>query len=126
MSGSLQSSGPIRGGPTSTAATFAMREARPPLTMETRSVSNGAVGVLGLWRWHRSSHRDRGGVLLCMATAVVHLYSTSLYFGGEILEVDRTPSPGSRRDDRGCDNHRGREFDEERNEDARPGGEVDP
>ena len=54
--------------------------------MESLSVLNGAVGALGLWLWHRSRHADRRGVLLCMATAVVHLYSTALYFGGEILE----------------------------------------
>lgn len=53
------------------------------LTMEILSVTNGVVGVLGLSLWLRS--RDARGVLLCMATAVVHLYSTSLYFGSEIL-----------------------------------------
>jgi hypothetical protein len=56
------------------------------LTMEALSVLNGVVGVVGLSIWHRSRHTDRRGVLLCMATAVVHLYSTSLYFGGEILD----------------------------------------
>jgi hypothetical protein len=56
------------------------------LMMETLSVLNGAVGVVGLSLWYRSRYTDRRGVLLCMATAVVHLYSTSLYFGGEILE----------------------------------------
>ena len=55
------------------------------LTMEILSVLNGVIGVVGLTLWHRSRHRDPRGVLLCMATAVVHLYSTSLYFGGEIL-----------------------------------------
>jgi len=56
------------------------------LTMEALSVTNGLVGVTGLVLWHRSNHTDRRGVLLCMATAVVHLYSTSLYFGGEIMD----------------------------------------
>jgi len=56
------------------------------LTMEILSVTNGAVGVLGLTLWLRSGRRDRRGVLLCMATAVVHLYSASLYFGAELLE----------------------------------------
>lgn len=61
-------------------------EASPTLlTMEALSVANGCVGALGLWLWLRSSRTDRRGVLLCMATAVVHLYSTSLYFGSEIL-----------------------------------------
>ncbi len=56
------------------------------LAMEALSVLNGAIGVVGLSLWHRSRHTDRRGVLLCMATAVVHLYSTSLYFGGELLD----------------------------------------
>lgn len=55
------------------------------LTMEALSVANGAIGAFGLWLWLRSGRRDRRGVLLCMATAVVHLYSASLYFGSEIL-----------------------------------------
>ncbi len=59
----------------------------PPtlLTMEILSVTNGSLGLLGLWLWLRSGRTDRRGVLLCLATAVVHLYSTSLYFGSEIL-----------------------------------------
>jgi len=61
-------------------------EASPTLlTMEILSVTNGCVGTLGLWLWLRSGREDRRGVLLCMATAVVHLYSASLYFGSEIL-----------------------------------------
>jgi hypothetical protein len=56
------------------------------LMMEALSVTNGLVGVVGLSLWFRSGRRDRRAVLLCMATAVVHLYSTSLYFGSEILE----------------------------------------
>jgi hypothetical protein len=54
--------------------------------METLSVTNGALGTLGLTLWYRSRGSDRRAVLLLMATAVVHLYSTSLYFGGEILD----------------------------------------
>jgi hypothetical protein len=61
-------------------------EASPTLlAMEGLSVANGCVGAAGLWLWLRSGRRDRRGVLLCMATAVVHLYSTCLYFGSEIL-----------------------------------------
>jgi len=61
-------------------------EASPTLlTMEVLSITNGLMGSLGLWLWLRSGREDRRGVLLCMATAVVHLYSTSLYFGSEIL-----------------------------------------
>jgi hypothetical protein len=66
-----------------------LRYAQPSselVTMEVLSVCNGAIGMLGLLLWYRSGGRDERGVLLCMATAVVHLYSTCLYFGGEILE----------------------------------------
>jgi len=55
------------------------------VTMEILSVTNGLVGTLGLTLWFRSGGRDPRGVLLCMAMAVVHLYSTALYFGSEIL-----------------------------------------
>jgi hypothetical protein len=55
------------------------------LTMETLSVLNGLMGAAGLCLWHRSGYTDRRGILLCMATAVAHLYSVSLYYGGEIL-----------------------------------------
>jgi hypothetical protein len=54
--------------------------------MEVLSVVNGLVGTTGLVLWFRSGKTDSRGLLLCMATAVVHLYSTSLYYGGEILE----------------------------------------
>jgi hypothetical protein len=53
--------------------------------MEVLSVTNGALGTIGLVLWFRSGKTDPRGPLLCMATAVVHLYSTSLYYGGEIL-----------------------------------------
>ena len=36
-------------------------------------------------RWVRSAGRDPRAVLLLMATAVVHLYSTSYYYLSEIL-----------------------------------------
>jgi hypothetical protein len=61
-------------------------EATPTLlTMEMLSVVNGLVCALGLFLWYRSGGRDRRAVLLFMAMAVVHLYSTSLYYGSEIL-----------------------------------------
>jgi hypothetical protein len=61
-------------------------EASPTLlSMEVLSVANGVLGATGLTLWLRSGRTDQRGVLLCMATAVVHLYSTSLYFGSEIL-----------------------------------------
>ncbi len=55
------------------------------LMMESLSVANGLVCSLGLVLWYRSRGRDLRAVLLFMAMAVVHLYSTSLYYGGEIL-----------------------------------------
>ena len=55
------------------------------LMMEVLSVSNGTMGAIGLALWIRSKGRDLRAVLLFMAMAVVHLYSTSLYYGGEIL-----------------------------------------
>lgn len=59
----------------------------PPglLAVEALSVTNGLVGVVGLALWRRSRGADRRAVLLIMATAVVHLYSTTLYFGTELL-----------------------------------------
>jgi EXPERA (EXPanded EBP superfamily) len=64
------------------------RYANPSATlrmMESLSVLNGLVGVTGL-RLVRVASQHRRGVMLLMATAVVHLYSTSLYFGSELLE----------------------------------------
>jgi len=55
------------------------------VAMEILSVANGLMGAIGLVVWFRSRKTDPRGLLLCMATAVVHLYSTSLYYGGEIL-----------------------------------------
>ena len=61
-------------------------EATPTLLMmEVLSVTNGALGAVGLVLWVRSEGRDLRAVLLFMGMAVVHLYSTSLYFGGEII-----------------------------------------
>ena len=56
------------------------------LTMEVLSVTNGLMGATGLTLWLRSNRTDRRGVLLCMATAVVHLYSASLYYLSEIVD----------------------------------------
>ncbi len=55
------------------------------LTMEVLSVLNGSIGSIGLYLWYRSRGTDHRAALLFMATAVVHLYSTSLYFGTEII-----------------------------------------
>ena len=54
-------------------------------TIETLSVANGLVGATALWLWWRSAGRDARAVLLIMATAVVHLYSTSYYYLTEVL-----------------------------------------
>lgn len=65
-----------------------LRYAQAPanlVMMEVLSVTNGLMGATGLVLWFRSARTDARGLLLCMATAVVHLYSTSLYYGGEIL-----------------------------------------
>lgn len=54
--------------------------------MEILSVANGLVGFTGLalrWRSHGTSVTS---TLLLMSTAVVHLYSTALYFGTEIMD----------------------------------------
>jgi hypothetical protein len=56
------------------------------LTIETLSVANGLVGATGFLLWVRSRGTDRRAVLLFMATAVVHLYSTSYYYLTEILD----------------------------------------
>ena len=65
-----------------------MRYAHAPASlviMESLSVLNGVVGGVGFWLWYRSRQRDMRAILLFMATAVVHLYSTSLYYGSEVL-----------------------------------------
>jgi hypothetical protein len=61
-------------------------EATPTLLMmEVLSVTNGVIGATGLVLWYRSRGRDVRSILLFMAMAVVHIYSTSLYYGGEII-----------------------------------------
>lgn len=59
----------------------------PPslVSIEILSVTNGLLGVLACTLWWRSSGRDRRAVLLFMATAVVHLYSTSFYYLSELV-----------------------------------------
>jgi len=50
-------------------------------------VVNGLLGVVAFTLWWRSSGRNTRAVLLFMfmASAVVHLYSTSFYYLSEIL-----------------------------------------
>lgn len=57
----------------------------PPelLAMETLSVANGTLGVLALRAWSRT--RARWSLVAMLCTAVVHFYSASLYYLGELL-----------------------------------------
>lgn len=55
------------------------------LMMEVLSITNGVIGATGLVLWVRSKGQDLRAILLFMAMATVHLYSTSLYYGGEII-----------------------------------------
>lgn len=55
------------------------------LMMEMLSVTNGLIGAIGWWRWRRRPG-DALALRLFAATAIVHLYSTSLYFGGELID----------------------------------------
>lgn len=54
------------------------------LTMEGLSVANGIMGITGIYLYWR--RRYAPALLLFMATAVVHLYSTTVYFGTEMLD----------------------------------------
>lgn len=55
------------------------------LGMEILSVTNGLVGATALTLFLRSGRKHRGAVLVMAATAVVHLYSASLYYLTELL-----------------------------------------
>lgn len=54
--------------------------------MEILSVTNGLVGMTGLYLWYLKPQQRALATLFFMATAVAHLYSTSLYYLTEILE----------------------------------------
>lgn len=56
------------------------------IAIESLSVLNGVVGVLALGLRRRLHPDDALPTLLLMATAVVHLYSATLYFATEALE----------------------------------------
>ena len=56
------------------------------VSQEILSVINGLVGFTGLALWWRSKGRSSTATLLLMSTAVVHLYSTAVYFGSEALD----------------------------------------
>ena len=53
--------------------------------MEILSVTNGAVGMLALVTYLRSGRSNMTAILIMGATAVVHLYSASLYYLTELL-----------------------------------------
>lgn len=55
------------------------------LMLEVLSVSNGCIGLTGLYLLKRSGFNSLPGILLCMATAVFHTFSTWYYFGSEII-----------------------------------------
>ena len=56
------------------------------IVMEILSVSNGLTGLAALYLWFRRPQWRRLALMMFTATAVVHLYSTSLYFLTEIIE----------------------------------------
>lgn len=55
------------------------------LMIEILSVSNGLIGMTGLFLLWRSQYRSLPGILLCMSTAVTHTVLTWYYYGTEIL-----------------------------------------
>jgi hypothetical protein len=56
------------------------------IAIETLTVANGALGLSALWLRHRSGGRSPLATLLLMATAVIHLYGTTIYLGTEALD----------------------------------------
>lgn len=55
------------------------------IVMEILSVGNGLIGLAALYLWLKKPLLRYRALLMFLATAVVHLYSTSLYFVGEIM-----------------------------------------
>jgi hypothetical protein len=55
------------------------------IAMELLSVANGLLGLTALYLWFRRAARRRLALLLFTISAAVHVYSTSLYFLGELL-----------------------------------------
>jgi hypothetical protein len=56
------------------------------IAIETITVANGALGLGALWLRHRSRGRSAVATLILMATAVIHLYGTTMYLGTEALD----------------------------------------
>ena len=56
------------------------------ITLESLTALVGVLGFSALWLRHRSSGQNPTATLMLMATAVAHIYGTSLYFGSETLD----------------------------------------
>jgi len=56
------------------------------ITLESLTALVGVLGFSALWLRHRSSGQNPMATLMLMATAVAHIYGTSLYFGSETLD----------------------------------------
>jgi hypothetical protein len=56
------------------------------ITLETLTALVGVLGFGALWLRHRSNGQNPTATLLLMATAVAHIYGTSMYFGSETLD----------------------------------------
>jgi hypothetical protein len=56
------------------------------IAIETVTVANGVLGLSALWLRHRSGGRSSLSTLILMATAVIHIYGTTLYLATEALD----------------------------------------
>jgi len=56
------------------------------ITLESLTALVGVLGFSALWLRHRSSGQNPTATLMLMATAVAHIYGTSMYFGSETLD----------------------------------------
>lgn len=55
------------------------------MVMEILSVANGLVGTLAMLHFFNSGRQSKTAILIMTGTAVVHLYSASLYYLSELL-----------------------------------------
>lgn len=55
------------------------------LVLEILSVTNGCIGLAGLYLLKKSAFKSLLGILLCMSTAVTHTVLTWYYYGTEFL-----------------------------------------
>jgi hypothetical protein len=56
------------------------------IAIETMTVAIGALGLSALWLRRRSGGRSPLSTLILMATAVAHLYGTTMYLATEMLD----------------------------------------